>query len=641
MLKQSDNILHRLFSRQTCRAAPNTHEEILFQRQAVAQEVKALPSDVGFSLPFNLHEPKGKALLSHSISRDVNPVANAAYDDQTNIIQGGDKSLGADIDIQYDGYFGGLFESLEMSGGSQNESFVERCSAESSSELKSSFSPTRLETPSNCHVNRGMAALSSDNQAESMPSATDGRNIGVQIGTSRCSSFPGRTFAVEYEGNFIVGRESGNLGIAEPIGVSFPSSSTNMASSIGKESNFRDLSVFGESTSQGEPGGASASVHSSERNVMQYILSSRSLGSQQHHGSVEEVMPSGSYPVAFSSLAGYDRFVNLSAIQRQIGEASAFERLSSYVEAAEATPSAIGLESTHRGIILSDLGSTGSPRRTDDRANDMVTAAPISTANATWQIDTPHSQQRSHVWENVSNLPVREEHASERAFQELDGQGNQLLGGIKQRLLSFLFQSIWNQDVNPVIKTQQLKRFYYHFQHYAELVMWKVQFLDRYHLLIKFGSIDGVVSQNSDISHQTSFLAIYNMETTEILDFQQNSSKVLLRLFEHFCDHFRVLPRLPLLMNYITSHSNNVFSREQLQKQKSAYAKNKSRSSAQVISATDRHKPCMENAIKFMSRQKPNLLKFKINPGHFNLCCLAPVTNINILICISGITLFV
>jgi de-etiolated-1 len=34
-----------------------------------------------------------------------------------------------------------------------------------------------------------------------------------------------------------------------------------------------------------------------------------------------------------------------------------------------------------------------------------------------------------------------------------------------------------------------------------------------------------------------------------------------------------------------------------------------------LISAAERHKPCMEHPIKFISRKKTNALRFKIQPG--------------------------
>lgn len=219
------------------------------------------------------------------------------------------------------------------------------------------------------------------------------------------------------------------------------------------------------------------------------------------------------------------------------------------------------------------------------------------------------------------------------------------LGGIKQRLLSFIFRSIWNGDTDPALRVQRLKRFHYHFQHYVDLVMWKVQFLDRHHLLIKFGSVEGVMSRTAD--YQTAFFAVYNIETTELLAFYQNSSEELFCLLEQYCDQFRAPSQYPLYMRFISSYNNNIHAREQLRKQKAACIESKASSYPQfvkktlacmpfssqsqspspyfdqslfhfdekLISATDRHRQCMEHPIKFISRRYPNSLKFKINPG--------------------------
>ncbi|KAK3017367.1 hypothetical protein RJ639_005554, partial [Escallonia herrerae] len=72
------------------------------------------------------------------------------------------------------------------------------------------------------------------------------------------------------------------------------------------------------------------------------------------------------------------------------------------------------------------------------------------------------------------------------------------------------------------------KKFYFHFQDYVDLIIWKVQFLDRYHLLIKFGSVDGGVSRTAD--NHAAFFAVYNMETTEIIAFYQFVKKMLASL---------------------------------------------------------------------------------------------------------------
>ncbi|XP_075661552.1 light-mediated development protein DET1 [Castanea sativa] len=217
------------------------------------------------------------------------------------------------------------------------------------------------------------------------------------------------------------------------------------------------------------------------------------------------------------------------------------------------------------------------------------------------------------------------------------------LSGIKQRLLSFIFRRIWNEEKDPTLRVQCLKKkFYFHFQDYVDLIIWKVQFLDRHHLLIKFGSVEGVVQGARNADHFPAFFAVYNMETTEIVAFYQNSAEDLYHLFEQYCDHFHSTSRNSLYMNFISSHSNNIHALEQLRSMK-----NKANSSSQfvkkmlgslpfscqsqspspyfdqslfrfdekLISATDRHKPSTDHPIKFILRRPPCSLKFKIKLG--------------------------
>ncbi|KAB2627289.1 light-mediated development protein DET1 [Pyrus ussuriensis x Pyrus communis] len=218
------------------------------------------------------------------------------------------------------------------------------------------------------------------------------------------------------------------------------------------------------------------------------------------------------------------------------------------------------------------------------------------------------------------------------------------LSGIKQRLLSFIFRGIWNEESDQSSRVQLLKKkFYFHFQDYVDLIIWKVQFLDRHHLLIKFGSVDGVVSRNVD--HHRSFFAVYNMETTEIVAFYQNSADELYLLFEQFGDHFHATSRNSLYLNFTSSHSNNMHAREQLRSNKNK-ASSSSASSQFVkkvlaslpfscqsespspyfdqslfkfdeksISPMDRHRPSPDQHIKFCLRRKPKVLKFKMKPG--------------------------
>ncbi|XP_057972150.1 light-mediated development protein DET1 isoform X2 [Malania oleifera] len=214
------------------------------------------------------------------------------------------------------------------------------------------------------------------------------------------------------------------------------------------------------------------------------------------------------------------------------------------------------------------------------------------------------------------------------------------LSGIKQRLLSFIFQEIWSAETDPILRVQCLRKlFYFHFQDYVDLIIWKVQFLDRHHLLIKFGSTDGGVSRNAD--HYPAFFAVYNMETTEIIAFYKASADDLYFLFEQFCDHFHATSRNSY-MNFISSHSNNIYALEQLRSIKNKFSSFSQfvkkmlaslpfscqsqspspyfdqylfRFDEKLISATDRPRQSTDHPIKFILRRKPYSLKFKIKPG--------------------------
>ncbi|XP_062170415.1 light-mediated development protein DET1 [Alnus glutinosa] len=253
-----------------------------------------------------------------------------------------------------------------------------------------------------------------------------------------------------------------------------------------------------------------------------------------------------------------------------------------------------------------------------------------------------NSNAQCMAFPDKSKLPqLLENHAQNGLHHSQPNLEDSFLSGIKQRLLSFIFRGIWNEEKDQSLRAQGLKKkFYFHFQDYVNLIMWKVQFLDRHHLLIKFGSVDGVVSRNAD--QHPAFFAVYNMETTEIVAFYQNSAEDLYLLFEQFSDHFHAASRNSLYMNFISSPSNNIHSLEQLR-----CIKNKASSSSQfvkkmlsslpfscqsqspspyfdqslfrfdekLISATDRHRQSADHPIKFILRRQPYSLKFKIKPG--------------------------
>ncbi|XP_073277979.1 light-mediated development protein DET1 isoform X1 [Primulina huaijiensis] len=226
-------------------------------------------------------------------------------------------------------------------------------------------------------------------------------------------------------------------------------------------------------------------------------------------------------------------------------------------------------------------------------------------------------------------------------LQQVQIQEVSFLSGLKQRLLSFIVQGIWNEEDDPTLRMQCLKKkFYFHFPDYVDLIIWKVQFLDHHHLLIKFGSVDGGVARNAE--NHPAFFAVYNMETTEIVAFYQNSADDLYSLFELFSDHFYSSSKNSFLVKFISTHSNNIHALEQLRCNKdkanslpqfvkkmlatlpiSCQSQSPSpyfdhslfRYDEKLISAADRHRQSTDHPIKFISRKQPNILKFKIKPG--------------------------
>jgi len=116
------------------------------------------------------------------------------------------------------------------------------------------------------------------------------------------------------------------------------------------------------------------------------------------------------------------------------------------------------------------------------------------------------------------------------------------------------------------------------------MVVDQVQFLDRHHLFVKFGSVDGGVSRSTD--QNLAFFAVYNMETTDIVSLHQNSSEDIYALFEQFYDHFHANPQASSHGKFISSHSNDIHALDQLR-----VIKNKASSSSQVILVTKEYDP--------------------------------------------------
>jgi len=85
----------------------------------------------------------------------------------------------------------------------------------------------------------------------------------------------------------------------------------------------------------------------------------------------------------------------------------------------------------------------------------------------------------------------------------------------------------------------ELRKFFQYFDQVRCLRMWKMQLLDRCHLLIKYASEDVVTLRSGEPNAQFAIFVVYNVVTTQVLNVFENTSEELLGHFEHFCDFFR------------------------------------------------------------------------------------------------------
>ncbi|ORY01309.1 hypothetical protein K493DRAFT_405593 [Basidiobolus meristosporus CBS 931.73] len=213
------------------------------------------------------------------------------------------------------------------------------------------------------------------------------------------------------------------------------------------------------------------------------------------------------------------------------------------------------------------------------------------------------------------------------------------LSGFKHRLLAYLYKKAKSVNDNGIA----LQNFYLTFSQFESLVLWKAQFLDETHLLVKLSSVECVTGRNTEGTNQTAFFVIYNIDTTMIIALYENTSEELLSLFEHHSEYLRG-PNYNAPANFTWTWSNNAFARLILKKQQYAVrnARNGGPSQAvkrvlaalpyspqsfsespyfdpalfsydeKAISASDRPKPCQDFPIKFYLRSTGEL-KFKIN----------------------------
>ena len=113
-----------------------------------------------------------------------------------------------------------------------------------------------------------------------------------------------------------------------------------------------------------------------------------------------------------------------------------------------------------------------------------------------------------------------------------------VINTLKHRVLVYLYQrAVRLSEIDGNLF--ELRRFYQHFDEIRCLRMWKIQLLDQKHLFIKYSTEDVVTLRTTEPNSHFSLFAVYNMETTRVLNVYENTSEELLRHFESFSDFFR------------------------------------------------------------------------------------------------------
>ncbi|KAH9272013.1 hypothetical protein BASA83_005859 [Batrachochytrium salamandrivorans] len=94
------------------------------------------------------------------------------------------------------------------------------------------------------------------------------------------------------------------------------------------------------------------------------------------------------------------------------------------------------------------------------------------------------------------------------------------LSGIKHRIMAYLYRRAITSTLPDA-----LNHFHLTYPYFSALVMWRMQFLDRGHILLKLGSIDNVSGQ-------------FNIDENMVLGVFENSSQELFDIFEQWgCFH--------------------------------------------------------------------------------------------------------
>lgn len=98
--------------------------------------------------------------------------------------------------------------------------------------------------------------------------------------------------------------------------------------------------------------------------------------------------------------------------------------------------------------------------------------------------------------------------------------------------------------------------------------MYKMQFIDDNHIMIKYTMEDVVTHKNVDPVVMPTFLVFYNISESKVFALYEHKSNKLLKIYEEYCDYFRNLnkPSFDLFGTIPCSSNNNLYANLLVQK---------------------------------------------------------------------------
>ena len=110
--------------------------------------------------------------------------------------------------------------------------------------------------------------------------------------------------------------------------------------------------------------------------------------------------------------------------------------------------------------------------------------------------------------------------------------------GFRHRFMAYLYRNALSKE-NP---TKASSLLFMNWNYYAGLCIWKAQFLDRDHLLLKIGAEEQLSGRNPESIPNVVFFVIYKISTTEIICLYRGNSSELYKLLTSNHECFRTMP---------------------------------------------------------------------------------------------------